>query len=196
MRHQEKVLRSFTKVLLAFLLCFGWVCGQEKRDPDRGFIAGGSYALSDIETINTTNGNLMLNIPLASLPAGRGPAYTFALRYNSKLWDSKGTRNTDGVHPETGEPYYFNLEEPTPSDKGGWAYSSFYSLEVIHRYDLEPIPESCETPGPDYAKPRLCMEGSASISRWQRARVSPRWATGYLLRRLLQRGSEWKHLFP
>jgi RHS repeat-associated protein len=143
----------FVTAILICVIYTSIAVAQAKRDPDRGFVAGASYALSDIETINTTNGNLMLNIPLASLPAGRGPGFTFALRYNSKLWDSKGTRQTDGVHPETGEPYYFNLEEPTPSDKGGWTYSSFYSLEVIHRYDLEPIPESCETSGPDYAKP-------------------------------------------
>jgi RHS repeat-associated protein len=151
MRHQEKVIRSFTKVLLAFLLCFGWASGQEKRDPDRGFVAGGSYALSDIETINTTNGNLMLNIPLASLPAGRGPGYTLALRYNSKLWNSQGTRQTDVVNPETNEPEYFNLETLTASDAGGWSYSGFYQLEVMNRRDLEPI-DTCSVYSADYEK--------------------------------------------
>ena len=40
--------------------------------PDRGFHPGGSYALSDIETINTSNGNLMLNLALGKLAPGRG----------------------------------------------------------------------------------------------------------------------------
>lgn len=125
--------------------------GQDKRDPDRGFVAGGSYALSNIETINTTNGNLVLNIPLATLPAGRGPGYTFALRYDSKIWDNKGTHTTDGQKDESGEDVYFSLDEVSASEKGGWHYSSFYRLEVLDRLALEPIP-TCGTPSDDYQK--------------------------------------------
>ncbi len=44
---------------------------QEGTQPKRGFHPAGSYALGDLETISTTNGNLMLHIPMASLPAGR-----------------------------------------------------------------------------------------------------------------------------
>ena len=49
----------------------------------------GSYRLGDIETVNTKNGNVMLRVPLASLPPGRGgdPGFQLTLNYNSKLWD-------------------------------------------------------------------------------------------------------------
>jgi hypothetical protein len=40
--------------------------------PLRGVLPTISYALSDIETINTANGNVMMKIPLANLPPGRG----------------------------------------------------------------------------------------------------------------------------
>jgi hypothetical protein len=62
--------------------------GQEKA-PERGFRPSGSYALSDIETISTTSGNMILKVPLASLPPGRGGlSATLSLLYNSKLYDS------------------------------------------------------------------------------------------------------------
>jgi hypothetical protein len=40
--------------------------------PIRGFIPAGSYAPSEIETINMQNGNVILSIPIVSLPSGRG----------------------------------------------------------------------------------------------------------------------------
>src|SRR4051794_18766237 len=56
--------------------------------PQRGFEPGGSYSLSNIESVNTTNGNLMLNIPLGGLPAGRGGLSAgINLLYNSKMFD-------------------------------------------------------------------------------------------------------------
>src|ERR1041384_3627867 len=58
--------------------------------PTRGFQPGGSYALSDIETINTHNGNLILNLALGKLAPGRGGlSGQLMLRYDSKLYDSK-----------------------------------------------------------------------------------------------------------
>src|SRR5690242_18087925 len=56
--------------------------------PERGMNAGKSYSISDIETIALQTGNLMFNIPLGSLPAGRGGMSAgVSLYYNSKLWD-------------------------------------------------------------------------------------------------------------
>ncbi|HKO41652.1 MAG TPA: hypothetical protein VJU84_00055 [Pyrinomonadaceae bacterium] len=76
---------------------------QQDQTPKRGFQAGGSYALSDIETINTGSGNLILSIPLASLPAGRGtaPGASLRLLYNSKMFDSRVQRYSQGL-PEGG----------------------------------------------------------------------------------------------
>ena len=54
-----------------------------------GLQVTGSYRLGDIETVNTKNGNVLLSVPLASLPAGRAgnPGFALTLNYNSKLWD-------------------------------------------------------------------------------------------------------------
>ena len=61
---------------------------QDKEEPKRGLYPGGSYAVSDIETINTTRGNLLLSVPVGTLPPGRGGmAARLTLRYDSKLFD-------------------------------------------------------------------------------------------------------------
>ena len=146
----KPVLITSLFVIASFFAAIN-VSGQQKREPDRGLVANGAYALSNIETINTTNGNLMLNIPLASLPAGRGPGFTYSLRYDSKLWNNEGTRQTDIVNPETQEPEYFNLEDISQSDTGGWQTMSFYKMEITNRLNLEPL-ETCGVAGPDYLK--------------------------------------------
>jgi RHS repeat-associated protein len=61
---------------------------QDKEEPKRGLYPGGSYAVSDIETINTTHGNLLLSVPVGALPPGRGGmAAKLTLNYDSKLFD-------------------------------------------------------------------------------------------------------------
>jgi hypothetical protein len=77
--------------LLAILLSCstGSLQAQDDSNPNRGFYPGGSYAIGEIETINRADGNLFLNVPLASLPAGRGGmSATLNLNYNNKLWDA------------------------------------------------------------------------------------------------------------
>ena len=55
--------------------------------PQRGIVPNGSYALSDMETIDTTNGNVSLRIPITSLPAGRGGfSQSLDLHYNSSIY--------------------------------------------------------------------------------------------------------------
>ena len=58
--------------LFAILLWSATSAVAQDSGPKRGFNPGGSFALSDIESINMTNGNMMLHFPLAALPAGRG----------------------------------------------------------------------------------------------------------------------------
>lgn len=73
---------------ILFLSFSATVIAQEKS-PERGFRPAGSYALGYIETISTTSGNMMLRVPLAGLPPGRGSlAASLNLIYNSKLYDS------------------------------------------------------------------------------------------------------------
>src|SRR5262245_2668791 len=69
-------LRNFwvKKILLsglaAWLLLSALTC-MAQQTQQRGTYPQGSYALSNIESINPVNGNLMFNIPLGALPAGR-----------------------------------------------------------------------------------------------------------------------------
>lgn len=63
------------------------VFGQAAARPDRGIMPVGSYSVSDIETVNATNGNVHISIPLAKLPpmaSGKLSAMIVA-SYDSKL---------------------------------------------------------------------------------------------------------------
>jgi RHS repeat-associated protein len=136
--------------------------------PERGFQPGGSYAVSDIETVSTTSGNMMLHFPVGKLPAGRGGlSAMFSLNYDSKLYDSH-------VHHEA-DPYATPIPSPVPeeggqvhgsevvvernllrqSDGGGWHYTYGYRMEIVNRddqYDFGYQPQY-----PDWA----------AISRWK-----------------------------
>ena len=92
---------------------------------------GGGFLVSDTETINPVTGNVMLRIPLASLPPGRGgSAFTLDLLYNSQIWD---------VEPEL---YQYSETEselrhrPQLSSQGGWRYGFEYGLEYEGRLRL------------------------------------------------------------
>jgi RHS repeat-associated protein len=132
---------------------------QQDETPKRGFQPTGSYALTDLETINTTNGNMILRVPLASLPAGRGgnPGFTLNLLYNSKLWDSRAkvypkTINPGGENaharkrsPQVGGTY--TLNELQLAELGGWDYGYQYQLQIVRRldqYDLNAVP-ACDS---------------------------------------------------
>ncbi|HEV2864838.1 MAG TPA: RHS repeat-associated core domain-containing protein [Pyrinomonadaceae bacterium] len=121
--------------LVGALLCCGLDARAQGTTPARGFQPGGSYAVSDIETINTTNGNLMLAFPFA-LPAGRaGMSARLTLSYNSKLYDSFQKFEADPFvpPPPSGEPPPVERNILTPSDEGGWHYSLGYELKLINR---------------------------------------------------------------
>ena len=107
-------------------------------DPKRGFQPGNSYSLSDIENINTTNGNVLLNIPLVTLPKGRGEvSKSISLMYNSKLYDTTVEETLD----DSNQLAHQNMLKA--SDTGGWRYSisGNYTLDVISRFEQsEPVP--------------------------------------------------------
>lgn len=113
------------------LLSSTLVAFAQDRTPKRGFQPASSYALGDFESINTTNGNLLFNIPLASLPAGRGGmSAKINLIYNSKIWDP-----SPGFVPDT----YSNTIVPRtwllPSKTGNWRYGLEYKIELIDRVE-------------------------------------------------------------
>ena len=114
------------------------VLGQGST-PTRGFQPGGSYALSDIESINTTNGNLMLNLALGKLAPGRGGlSGQLNLRYDSKLFDSKTQYYQDWEHLVMGEPQVVIRNMLVTSDQGGWHYGTGYELQLIDRMSQYP----------------------------------------------------------
>ncbi|MDQ3918924.1 MAG: RHS repeat protein, partial [Acidobacteriota bacterium] len=119
--------------------------------PQRGFSPATSYAIADIESVNTTNGNVGLHIPIASLPAGRGgfPGLGLSLIYNSKLWDTPISIVPDGtydIHDGTpnGRPQHYLKASP----EGGWRYGAGYELRLINSlddYTYSPLKPSCES---------------------------------------------------
>jgi hypothetical protein len=107
---------------------------QEGQSPDRGFRPAGSYAISDIETISMHNGDVMLHLPLASLPPGRGGISAgVGLFYNSKVLDSWILQYHDFY--SSGEPGTWPLQMLQPSFHGGWKYVFGYQLETVSRQD-------------------------------------------------------------
>src|SRR5260370_8310853 len=70
--------------------------------PQRGLVPTGSYAISDLETINVVNGNVSYRIPLTSLPPGRaGWSLGLDLTYNSQIHDPhyQHTRQATDANP-------------------------------------------------------------------------------------------------
>jgi len=119
------------------LLLFGFVAAnaqQEVANPQRGFQAGASYSISQIENINTTNGNLMLKIPLAGLPKARGEvSKSVNLVYNSKLYDTSVEILPDLSNQLTDQNMLI------VSNNGGWKYDTdAYQINVKGRFDSAP----------------------------------------------------------
>jgi RHS repeat-associated protein len=155
--------------LLAFLLTvflISMTALGQAPDAKRGFQAGGSYALSDIETISTTNGNLMLRFPLGNLAAGRGGlGGNLTLFYDSKIYDvTPVTEEDHNCEPTSEFPKRLAQRELlTPSATGGWHYSSFYRLDVKDR--LEAVNYDPEQ-GPHYPD-------DAALARWKLVMIFP-----------------------
>jgi RHS repeat-associated protein len=124
------ILKGLT--LCLFMGCFGSnsVLAQSDKQAQRGFTSGASYAPSDIETINTSNGNVMLNIQLASLPVNQGgsPGVGVSLHYNGKIFDPTGVLVPN--YPSSGFTVRTLLGA---SPNGNWRYGVGYGLEVIDR---------------------------------------------------------------
>lgn len=90
---QYRKMVRITYIVLAVCLCLHVSALAQTENnaarPERGVNPLGSYAVSDIESISLTNGNLNLSIPLASLPPIAGGKLSWGVRaiYNSKMWD-------------------------------------------------------------------------------------------------------------
>lgn len=101
---------------------------QTAARPDRGVNPGGSYSVSDIETVNLQSGNVQLSIPLASLPPIAGGKLSFGLTatYNSKVWNI-----TRSEQVGSGLPYRtYVVNTPQLSDAAGWSFGGTYSVFI------------------------------------------------------------------
>lgn len=125
-----------SSVIIIFLcISVTSIQAQLPPPPEHGFQPAGSFALSNIESINVANGNMMLRVPLASLPPGRGnsPGFELSLNYNSKLYDTHIEEIPDEGTGQIVQQIHLN-----PSEQGGWHYNvSPYTLQLISRLDLE-----------------------------------------------------------
>ena len=99
------------------------------KSADRGFTPGKSYTISDVENISRQSGNLMMKIPLGSLPTGRGGlSGGIGLQYNSKLWDMSTVEVERGELPQDG----YTINSLIKSKEGGWKYGYQYYLKTEH----------------------------------------------------------------
>ncbi len=138
-----QITKSVRKVVLSAVLVIVGGCLANAQQPDRGFQAANSYAAAGLGAVNLTNGNVVLNIPIASLPAGRGgsPGYSVNLQYNSKLWQSHQSSRDDGSADEYGNTRY-SLSTISLSERGGWRLASEYKLVITDRLNNE-TPNVC-----------------------------------------------------
>lgn len=99
--------------------------------PDRGTGGKAPQAASEIDSINLQNGNVSLQIPLASLPpvAGGKLSYTLNAYYNSSLWNAYRAEGTaDRVE---GCDASYTVETVGPGESGGWRIGGQY--EIVFR---------------------------------------------------------------
>ncbi len=105
---------------------------SQPQSPERGTNSNKSYSVSDIETISMQSGNVMFNVPLGSLPPGRGGMSAgLSLNYNSKLWDNF----SDEVAGKW-------KDRILKAEDGGWRYRYRFHLSLDFKRGAE-----CQTEG-------------------------------------------------
>lgn len=125
----RRVSCGFVLTLLCLAFLSQHLLAQREIAAKRGVYLNASYSVSDFETINNTNGNVMFNLPLASLPAGRGGmSYGITLGYNSKLFD---IRTDEFFVPPPG--YEGEVMRAYKSETGGWQYGVEFKFEQRKR---------------------------------------------------------------
>ena len=149
-------LAAGTAALAVLGLAVPDLWAQDTEVAERGLQVTGSYRLGDIETVNTKNGNVMLRVPLASLPPGRGgdPGFQLTLNYNSKLWDiyvehvedpSDPTNPIPGNDPNPGNALSYRVKQTLKRALGnpGWSYNYQYKVDLDkrsrHRFGLTTV---------------------------------------------------------
>ena len=135
-----------------------------QRQPETGFQFTNSYVTGSFDAVNVNNGNVIINIPIASLPKGRGtsPGAVVTLQYNSKLWASKQAVFSGNIQaggedlPDESQFYVYSTNTLRQSERGGWKILSGYRLKWSDRLSLE--------------NPNPCLLGDAQeklAARWK-----------------------------
>ncbi len=105
LRSWEKRTLSLRSWVLAFCACLILLCSsvaiaQTTPDVEQGVKPYGSYHGGDIDSVNLSNGNLILHVPLLSYPQRGGQLpFTFYIQYNNKGY--RAVPN-DPQHPNEG----------------------------------------------------------------------------------------------
>lgn len=127
-----------TSLIFVLALLSGTGLFAQDRVPDRGPRPTQPFSSTEFDSVNLINGNVLVAIPLASLPKGRGasPDFPISLGYNSKLWDAKREERNDGFPDGSGSTKY-HAEFAIPSPNGGWSVRIGYRLLVRVRSETE-----------------------------------------------------------
>ena len=167
-RFQAKAFKLGLLITLTIATTFSSrVQCQSGSRPDRGTVTNVPYDTSSVENINLQNGNVGLEIPLASLPPIAGSKLNFTLKayYNSKLWDTYSEQrvvrppedNGSGELHATG----YLVEIPKMSDQGGWRIGGIYRIQCVGvsnyyvraaNNNLDPTPDDQVLFGQPWAK--------------------------------------------
>lgn len=142
------------------------------KSSDKGFTPGKSYLISDIETISRQGGNLMLSVPLGSLPAGRGGMSAgINLKYNSKIWDMTSV-SVEGPKPQDN----YTINALKPSNDGGWKYAYKYYLKSDHAGSpcgQSPYQEKLFLVAPDGGQHVLNVQSGGLTDREENSNIFP-----------------------
>ena len=102
-----------------FIMLIGMATGIKGQEthPTRGFMPNMDQLSSPVDNIDIASGKLHINIPLASMPRGKGgTGYNLNLSYDSHIYDIATTPNPpDGAYASA-------LQNTTSS--GGWKYNA------------------------------------------------------------------------
>lgn len=113
---------------------------------DRGLPPNGFFSFDKLESIDKVSGNVTYQIPLTRLPPGRaGSSVPLSLIYNSNIFDTTLSYQTQQGYTGTPPPPTIPVQTPIASQWGGWRYSYEYGLygEQI----VWPTTFNCTAPG-------------------------------------------------
>jgi hypothetical protein len=112
--------------------------------PPRGFMPNSEQLSSPVDNIDTVNGKLHIQIPLGSLPRGRGGmGFDWNIHYDSNLYDM----TPDLISYPQGQPPQ-DVRIPVknltgPNLDGGWSYGTFYYLDLETKEGIDLANGSC-----------------------------------------------------